>query len=78
MRGYKYCTVVLYAGEIPGYNRQPDCWQFDSVKEAAEWLYTYGHAKSIRTAISGLSNVLRGKSHHYKGFTLSVAYTADN
>lgn len=72
----KYCTIILYGGEISGYNIPSDCWQFDSIKEAADWLFRNSYAKSTSAAISGLSNILRGTVKHYKGFTISVAYAA--
>ena len=76
-RTYKYSTIVLYIGEIYRF-QQPDCWQFDSVAEAADWLVKNGHAKNMQAAKTGISNVLNGKLRHYKGFTISVAYVNSN
>lgn len=70
----KYSTVVLYTGEIYP-TTEPDCWEFESLKEAAQWLVDQDFAKNIGAAKTGLSSVLSGRLKHYKGITISVAYT---
>jgi len=72
---YKYTTVVLYTGEVPSYSCKPDCWQFDSLTEAADWIVNNGYASNRMNAVTGLSRILSGRSTHYKQFTISVAYT---
>lgn len=71
----KYSTVVLYAGEVDKFPLQPDCWQFDTVKQAAEFLFERGVSPTVGAAQVGLSSVLNSKANHFKGYTLSVAYS---
>lgn len=71
----KYCTVVLYAGEVAKFPLKPDCWQFDNVKQAAEFLVSRGVSPTVNAAQVGLSTVLNGRAKHFKGYTLSVAYS---
>lgn len=73
----KYCTVVVYAGEIAHIPMEPDCWQFDSAAEAANWFVDNGISRTPAAAKTGISNTLNGKIKHYKGYTFSVAFTDD-
>jgi hypothetical protein len=71
----KYCTVVLYAGEVAKFPLKPDCWQFDTVKQAAEFLVNRGVSPTVNAAQVGLAAVLNNRAKHFKGYTLSVAYS---
>ena len=68
-------TVVLYWGELPRPLpiAERDCWQFDSVKEAAVWLQRRGVADTAKHAEYGIRNVLQGHQAHYRGYTISIA-----
>ncbi len=63
---YKYTTVMLYNSD------ETDCWQFDSIIEACEWLVEHRYSKNITSAKAGLYAMLNGKTRQYKGLTITV------
>lgn len=66
----KFANITLYAGEVKGYNHEPDCFEFNTCKEAAEWLVQHKYAPNVVAARTGISNVINDRLHHYKGFTV--------
>ena len=68
-------NLTLYAGEVAGYPMEPDCFEFNSVREAAQWLVSIGVVSRVDIAVRGIYAVYEERLKHYRGFTIAFVST---
>jgi len=64
-------NLTLYAGEVAGYPMEPDCFEFNSVREAAKWLVDQGITTNYNAAVTGIYSVWYERLKHYRGYTIA-------
>ena len=64
-------NLTLYAGEVAGYPMEPDCFEFNSVREAAKWLVSTGKVSKVEVAVKGIYAVYEGRLKQYRGYTIA-------